>query len=150
MQKNAFERFINRWMKSVISDLDAMIKQEMVNQNLSRALVKTGLAVITIQEQPGKNERHFAATWIYNFKGKSTPLVRIEWHGHGFKTFVNPPKTRQQRRKEERKEAKVIQLQEGKPLITDAEIGDMELEQRAQEYLKAEKEKPSTSTDKLK
>lgn len=150
MQKNSFERFINRWMKSVINDIDKLIKREMVNQNCSAALVKTGLATITIQEQPGKSERNFSATWIYNYKDKMTTLLRIEWHGHGFKVFTNPPVTRKQRREKERKEFKVIQMPEDKTLITDAKIGDIETEARAQEYLEAEKKKPSTITDKLK
>jgi len=150
MQKNAFERFIGRWLKATINDLDKVIKKELVNQNLSVVKVKTGLATLTIQEQKGRNDQNFSATWIYNCGKDSIPFLRIEWHGRGFNIFTNPPKTRKDRRKEERNKGKIIQMPGNKDLITDAKIEDMEVEARKQEYLDAEKNKPSTSTDKLK
>lgn len=146
MQKNSFERFINRWMKSIIKDLEGVLKDQLIKQNCSIVKVRTGLATITIQEQPGKSDQHFAATWTYNCGKESVTIMRIEWAGYGFRIFTNPPKTRKERRKEER--GKIIEMPERK-LITDANLDDMDVEIRTQQYLDAEKKKPSTTTDPL-
>ncbi len=146
MQKNSFERFVNRWMRSIIKDLEAVLKDQLIKQNCSIAKIKTGLATLTIQEQAGKSDQHFAATWTYHCGKESVTIMRIEWAGNGFRIFTNPPKTRKERREEAR--GKIIEMPEQK-LITDANLDDMDVEIRAKSYLDAEKKKPSTTTHKL-
>ncbi len=145
---NSIQNFVTQWTKNAIKKIEKELERQAKIHECDLDLVLQKKAVLRIDTKAGKDEDHYSATWVYVYKKQEHKLIHIEWRGFGFRIFANEKEDRSTRRKNHKEKGKIIGIND-KPLITQANIEEMDVHARAQQYLDREKKKPSTTTDSL-